>query len=126
MNQISKPKCDNVTAWPTVTEMHSTPDLSQLVIPTLSPGRSQSPAAQESTTPTPPLLSQEVTASHLVKKKNVLYQQKRRQNCLPKPCPLPSCKNQRWPCLLRCSFLQQTLSNYSGLKTRLWERLSSV
>lgn len=69
MNQISKPKCDNVTAWPTVTEMHSTPDLSQLVIPTLSPGRSQSPAAQESTTLTPPLLSQEVTASHLVKKK---------------------------------------------------------
>jgi len=62
----------------------------------LSPGKSQ--PSQASTTP-PPLSQEQAPASHLIFKeeKKGLYQQKRKQNCLPKLPSLPSCVNQRYP-----------------------------
>lgn len=87
-----------MTAWPIVREVHLTRDLRQLVIPVLSPGRAQPPAAPEPTTP--PLLSQKEVTKHLaLLKKKRKFSTNRKGNKIAFPSliyPLPSYKNQRW------------------------------
>lgn len=85
--------------------MYSTCDIDAL----LSPGRAQPPGTQASATPPPhPLYIPKNKSQHLTlclrRETKGLHQQKRKQGCLPKLAPLPSCVNQRRPLSHTTSF----------------------